>query len=789
MTTTPAYHRIELGRNRSLLRIVACVLTIAWSVAISAGFDQNSIQQANEAMIRAGVNPDAFGNPNVVNKTLPASNSTTYPPSNDRYLLDLADPAKNFQVSIPTNGRLHFTFIRSFATNASVTVRLQARFHGEQSGQELELRPSPMNLTFEAGEVVAAVQFQVTLPRSREKFVGTLVLSGPDTPPLLWRGSLLRGEVNVSGPATLVVDQPRLTYHVPSALWSGTPRPEVIATLHDKDRTWPVEGLHLSPGMITMPEHSRFSFERNLVFFLNGVRADGLTQHPPDGALSAARAIPAGGQAVLGIGFTEFGLGRPAVGDYTVEINVRAASSMVSDKDQKITLNFKVSHPWWPAAACLLLALLVSFITNKGVRRQRQHLEVRQRLAAADADWLAAEDPTYSVVWARALLGQAGQLARSFWQSPVAAAELMDQVEPVLKTLREAARARAALAGKHALIIARFRAVIRDKVRSLYEDQMSAAAAEKASADLATLRSQLAGHTYQGAYWKELQQAVSGFLAMHEPGSLPGITKAESDDWAALAQTQNPVPPPNEFEMVRQEERYAKLKILCERKGSPDELAELRKNYRDSLENFFRVADDWVWQRLEKKSWKILAPENNTGLEALEPLTYAASTGDEKGDQTFLFKRGLVFRWTFELRQQPKDGLPGAMIDSMVVETLSPRVVHFSPKPGQLRIAVEVQRRDKTSRVEPVKPGPIFSQLAQSTTLGLLKNFNRSEWASLGLAAIFALVSGLLTFYYKNPVFGATQDYLALFLWGVGVDQTKNLLQHLQSTSEAAAGK
>jgi hypothetical protein len=51
------------------------------------------------------------------------------------------------------------------------------------------------------------------------------------------------------------------------------------------------------------------------------------------------------------------------------------------------------------------------------------------------------------------------------------------------------------------------------------------------------------------------------------------------------------------------------------------------------------------------------------------------------------------------------------------------------------------------------------------------------------LAAIVAIVTGLSTFYFKNPVFGSLQDYLSLFLWGTAVDQTKNALQILQSYS------
>jgi hypothetical protein len=50
---------------------------------------------------------------------------------------------------------------------------------------------------------------------------------------------------------------------------------------------------------------------------------------------------------------------------------------------------------------------------------------------------------------------------------------------------------------------------------------------------------------------------------------------------------------------------------------------------------------------------------------------------------------------------------------------------------------------------------------------------------ALGIAALLAVVSGFATFYFPNPAFGTLGDYAALFIWGAGVDQTKNFLQNL----------
>jgi hypothetical protein len=57
------------------------------------------------------------------------------------------------------------------------------------------------------------------------------------------------------------------------------------------------------------------------------------------------------------------------------------------------------------------------------------------------------------------------------------------------------------------------------------------------------------------------------------------------------------------------------------------------------------------------------------------------------------------------------------------------------------------------------------------------------EYVSWGIAFLVALVTGLSTQYFKSGAFGSPQDYILLFLWGVGADRGKNLLQALQAYS------
>lgn len=92
----------------------------------------------------------------------------------------------------------------------------------------------------------------------------------------------------------------------------------------------------------------------------------------------------------------------------------------------------------------------------------------------------------------------------------------------------------------------------------------------------------------------------------------------------------------------------------------------------------------------------------------------------------------------------------------------------------------------ETSKVD-AAPGPT---IGETRDFGMFRAFAYIEYVSWGTAFLVALVSGLSMQYFKRGAFGSTQDYLLLFLWGVGTDQGKNLLQALQAYSQSpqAAG-
>jgi hypothetical protein len=63
----------------------------------------------------------------------------------------------------------------------------------------------------------------------------------------------------------------------------------------------------------------------------------------------------------------------------------------------------------------------------------------------------------------------------------------------------------------------------------------------------------------------------------------------------------------------------------------------------------------------------------------------------------------------------------------------------------------------------------------------VLRLFALEEMVLIAVSAAIAFASGLVLYYMPKPNFGSVQDYLALFTWGVGVDQGKNLVQTFQN--------
>lgn len=646
-------------------------------------------------------------------------------------------------------------------------------------------------IQFPASEALLEITLVVSQPPSTNLYLGNIGLR--ETNGLWTTQKLALRRAGIQRSATLVLDQSVMSVALTRNLFGNddTSAQDVTVTLHDETRTSAIEAIGVSPRSISAPAHSSLDFSRNINFFLNGVPTPDLAHFPPSGAKNIeSRSIRPGGQAVLGLGFR--GLDP---GEYNLELKFFAVNSKDDDKQQKLSINVKVADSVVPAFITLVLALFVSFFAYKWLRLYQQGLGLQRRLADLYPSWLQEQPPFYSVVWARTVLRQTDELIhKPLLASPSLISERIDKLTPVLAALNEARLARDALCELPSLVAKRFDAVIAGIVRKMSEQNMNKAAAETAKSDLAALNADLAAERFTDRYWSELEKDVisffrdtelSFFRAKLDTIGIKAESKASIDK--VLDGREGPQKPSNLILMMDYEKQYAKVKILIERQNC-GEFEDLVQAFDRPLDETFEIADDAAWSRI-KEVGLIITPPINGGepaYEAYQPLLFSITTGDKQLDETYIFRRGLRFNWNFEVRS-------GHFIHKTTVyhpETLSPRIVQFFPKAGTLTVFVQVIYEPR-SKDEPPLPAqaPAPLSIGKSSDLKLFQNVERTERWSLVLAGLFAVISGLLTFYYKNPTFGTLQDYLMLFLWGVGVDQTKNFLQVLQSSKTDSANQ
>ena len=704
------------------------------------------------------------------------------------YAMDalLAGTAKDVQLWIPSNGVVRVAIARLSADAPSQASVQVSAFRGEYDGRELKVELLETNLIFQSNQVFAAATLQVK-PDSIEvlqKYVGSLALSTNGAPAVIWRITL--NDPRLSRPATLIVDPGTLKHPITEGRFhrSKVSMPQVTVTLREKSGLWPLEGIGVSLVAVTAPERATFDLARNIIFFLGTNEIRSLTESALlSGADRDLRTIPAGGQRQLGLAFHDL---KP--GQYTVELKLFAVNSQ-QDPQQKLTITVQKADSVGLALITLLAALAISFFSYKWLKLYAQRVSLRKRIAALRPGWLSYRDPLYAVVWVRTVLKQAEGLASRIFSifPPALVTEQIDRVPPVLEALDQAGQAEERLGELPPLARHRLTAVIVGHVKSISDHNMDKDVTAKAKGALAALNSDLGEQKWFACYAAEIQRAAIAFLRIFDeksmpPQSLPRVRefkkKLEDSVKTLLTETEEVV---TEFE-----KHYARLKILYECRHY-EEFDNLLQKIDGALEEVFRVADDATWERIKKAPITIRSFEReaNETLEAYRPLKFFLSTGDKSLDATYLLNRGLHFKWRFTLTRccrRPVELEP---------LTHSPRISQFAPHHGNLKVFVEIQRDVASPAKLPAPPPGAEPKSAEnkytiekSPDLGFVRGVELTEWCALAVAAMLAIVSGLLTFYYKNPTFGSTQDYLGLFLWGVGVEQMRNFLQVMQSSAK-----
>jgi hypothetical protein len=556
-------------------------------------------------------------------------------------------------------------------------------------------------------------------------------------------------------------------------------------------------------------------------------------------------------------------------GEYNVVIRFQSSNS--SNDDAKLVLNLQIRHHWtWPLLV-LIVAVILSFVSTKVISSLRQRYDFMERIEELKPAWLDREPKILPVVWVQAILRQSQKLSDKFWltgedqiEKRVSHAEDMIKLLDRIRILRIDIQTSALRKYQKYRAIAKLNGIL-SAIGSEFLDE---AMAKEVDATLTTLRQWLDATSLP--YWLDLRADIRLLLSEVRPnldllsgfGAFPVLVEN-------LEGIQDTNDPPNNLPDI--EDGYAMMKLLWERRNLPGEIEKLKPFVTSSepagpreggqpegsrsagspgavsmklmKEKAFMKADVETWKRLKKENALTIKMPDVDDINPLTAYTAIEFSVEPKEDEsladTYLFRHGLKFEWTFtfttgdpQSEHSESEELPIGPLGANKTETAQkpesqkqenakqenkkqkkmilkpvteePQVAQYFPQKGSVTVSVKIscqevliesadsEQQSKDGEQEPNKldKSPINLTDPAPLTIADCKDFDRLrglafvEVASFFIAALAAVVSGMATYYSKNSGWGSTADYLTLFIWGFGVDQTKNFIQNLQAYSK-----
>jgi hypothetical protein len=703
------------------------------------------------------------------------------------FTLETVPAGKDAVLSLPimSNSKAALTLVRTAAKGPeSVDVRL-TQFRDDAGrlitvtlivGEGTAVAEAVAHQGVKVREQVVPLQLSIPELPSLGARTGLLVVSAGQYDPGVWRITLIPG--GGSRPATLEASPRSITVLLDCLYRCRAARgADVSVSLRDKTGKWPLEGISVRQ------EQTTGGFDlRNLAFWLNSAPAAhpgswnprGAAGEPPVSPAAVRWTAPGLEPVVVGIAAHDL-----SVGEHTTTLRFSATNS-TDDDGQKVTLLVRVRHSILWAVLLLLGALLVSFVATKVLVTIRQRLAFMTRVRDLSPPWLAEMEPVLPVVWVRDVLHQSQALSERYWLTGQDRIEArLTQISGVLAVLGKVHELRKTF-GRHPFPgeFVRVRALA--ALNRIVLDVDIGALSEQRITEIRTQLDGLADWTVasrQGdCYWGSLGGAIDELNGKVKPADIadaahrPVVASLQTD-----LQQKRQAQPQGFAAMTAVEDTYARLKLLWERRELDEfpALVALQAGGA-SLPALFRAADDAVWTRLERRPPIITLPQARASqpVFAYEPLTFLVQAPPGVAE-THLFEHGLVFRWSFNQvpagRNPHPQRFPG--------ESRTPSVVAYADRPSTFAASATIER---PGTPETISLSDVPVPVGKSVEFRTSGMFESVELTSFAIAGAIALVTGLSLLYAKTATFGSLQDYLGLFLWGVGVDQGKNLVQAMK---------
>lgn len=592
--------------------------------------------------------------------------------------------------------------------------------------------------------------------------------------------------------ADLVVDRQSFTVQVSTA-WFHAAEASVSLRLYEKTRTRPVYGLSAAlDGSVDSPGGG-FDLDRNMAFVLNGHPMPHFSQLPPEALHDPARAIAPGGQVEIEIQLHDLEVGKYALG-------LRFGAANAAAPTPRIELTVNVRHAWGYAMLAIIAALLVSFLLTKSIMGWRRRINLNRRVAQLRDQSFVEHADLAIAVFLRVVLDQTqALLARNpMLPPPDSAIDYITRAERVAAILTCYSNVMERL---HAVrcperIKRYYREAITDAIHRVGPARLDQATTDAIIEQLTAIDRGLAEPF--PSYWANItsrgrvmaQQLHDVRQAMHTPAPIDATIAALGHP-ELLTDAR-----PEDARVAAYDRLYWFARLVYSRREDQAHVEQLVGHCRPcqdhndfpdvDLDGLFRDADRRAWDRLKADGpgrVRIQQVQPGQALEALYPLRFVLQFDDRALEGSYFVNNVLVYQWEFQFTPDR----PGAAPVDSPVRVNQPRVTMYVPAAGKLSVKARIFWPAGGASEPPVELAAQEFAIGANEDLMLLNRLEASSVVYFGLMAAVAVATGLPTLYFDNPTFGSYADYVKILIWGIGIDQGKNLIQLVRSEPLDAA--
>jgi hypothetical protein len=471
-------------------------------------------------------------------------------------------------------------------------------------------------------------------------------------------------------------------------------------------------------------------------------------------------------------------------GEYNPLLRFTADNASEHADESKLALNFQVRHHWWLAVVVILLGSAAGLFGNKFVagywtaRALRRETEDAEQAAAALAHpdprgspwWLRSAANSYGLTRARLILRQADFLSQSVFRVIAVEAEIRERVIDARRRLEalealESTRLRLQLASIDRTVVQqRIGACIRRALAIVDGAKLEAPQRAALDALLTDVQAWLVPDKQDALYRDAVLSRIRELLVTVTTADVPGekVRGRIAALLTQLAETQT-LTDLTATKLVTYDHAAARLALLWRDrlKGYADELARSEGN-GDALEDLHRMANRELWGRLRAaaEAGRIQISVPTEDIKAYD-LVEARLMLNASIQEVEVVNHPCIVRW----RVCHANGAPSEVLSYGL------SLVQYFPVAGATTFEAHLEWDEE--KIDLTQPCTV--QVAPNEDYRPWASFQSVELAVTGLAALFAIVTGLG--YGYNATFGTSAQYIGLFLWAAGASAGGNLFK------------